>query len=68
MAFSQGVGGLLCVVVAAAVETDRGMLPPSIGVENGATPRPHAAIVPPAHAAPPWLTFAGAISPCAATG
>jgi hypothetical protein len=57
MAFSLGVGGLLRVVVAAAVETDRGMLPPSAGVENGAT-----------DAAPPWLTFAPAISRCPTTG
>jgi hypothetical protein len=38
MAFSLGVGGLLRVVVAAAVETDRGMLPPSASIENGAAP------------------------------
>jgi hypothetical protein len=57
MAFSLGVGGLLRVVVAAAVEMNRGMLPPSAAVENGA-----------ARAARPWLTFAGAISRCAVTG
>jgi hypothetical protein len=52
MAFSLGVGGLLRVVVAAAVEMNRGMLPPSAAVENG----------------PPWPTIARAISRCAATG
>jgi hypothetical protein len=44
MAFSLGVGGLLRVVVAAAVEIDRGMLPPSAGVENRAARRPRVAI------------------------
>jgi len=44
-------------------EMDHGMLLPCAGIENGAALRSTRA-----HAARPWLTFAGAISRCAATG